>query len=104
VVKELGIRDRLEEWGALAIGEDPEGVLDQLSRKDPGSTGMIVGHKPQLSEILGLLIVTGGSTRISLAKGGVAKVGKLFFRPVPSGTLEWLVTPELLIGVIFGGK
>lgn len=97
VVQELGIRDRLEEWETLAVGEEPEGVLDQLSRKDPGSTGMIVGHEPQLSESLGLLIVAGGSTRISLAKGGVAKVGELFFGPEPSGTLEWLVTPELLI-------
>jgi len=54
----------------------------------------LVGHMPDLGEFLGWLI---GSRKLSvdLAKAGVAKVTCEKVRK-GEGTLEWLVTPELV--------
>jgi phosphohistidine phosphatase len=97
VAEELGLADHLIEWEALAIDQTPQAILNQL-KEAPDTTGMIVGHEPLLSQTLSLLIGQIDSVRIKLAKGGVAKVSSLTFDPRVSGELEWIVSPEIVIG------
>jgi len=53
---------------------------------------VLVGHEPSMSETIGELV--GG--RIELKKGGIACVD-LPDRSVMHGTLEWLLTPKLIL-------
>ncbi len=71
----------------LAPGFD-EGDLKRLLRKHPQDALMLVGHEPDLSEIIGDL--TGG--RVKMPKAGLALIecGK------KKGKLLWLVPPRLV--------
>jgi phosphohistidine phosphatase len=97
VVEALDAADRLEEWEELAIGYHPDAIIGQLAAKDEGSEGMIVGHEPLLSQTIGHLISSDGSARAVLAKGGLAKIGDLSFRPAATGELVWLMTPKCIM-------
>jgi len=74
----------------LAAGAMP--AIDQLAHL-PGSDTVLVGHEPDLSELLGVLI---GGPPIPLRKAGFA-----LLRGEPSAggmTLEMLLTPRALLG------
>jgi phosphohistidine phosphatase len=97
VARALGVMDRLEEWEELAVGQDPESVLGRLASKGTDTQGMVVGHEPLLSGTIAMLISDDGSARITMAKGGVAKISEVRFDPVPSGELEVLVPPKFIL-------
>ena len=97
VANALGITGRLEEWEELAVGQDPDAVLKKLSARRADTRGMVVGHEPLLSRTMAMLISSDVSARIVLVKGGLAKIGEIRFDPVPSGELEWLVTPKCMV-------
>ncbi|MDD1676705.1 MAG: phosphohistidine phosphatase SixA [Methanomicrobiales archaeon] len=97
VAQVLRFQGRTEEWDALKIDQDPKDVLEQLSRKDSGSQGLMVGHEPMLSRTTSLLVSSTDSARIILAKGGLAKIGNITLHPAPEGELEWLILPEILM-------
>lgn len=97
VAEEFGVQEIPEIWETLDIGREPEVVIEEISQKDSDSSGMIVGHEPQLTEIISLLVITGGSVRVALAKGGIAKIAEVYFNPEPLGTLEWLISPKLIV-------
>lgn len=97
VARALGVMDRQEEWEDLAFGQGPEAILEKLSAKGPDTEGMVVGHEPLLSETMAMMISSDGSARMVMAKGGLAKIREVHFDPLPSGELEWLVTPKLIL-------
>jgi phosphohistidine phosphatase len=91
VADRLGVgvvpEDRLAETVTLA---DLEEILTAAG--DP-SRPMIVGHDPDFSELLALLV---GAAEISMRKGAIARVD--LGRPIEpaSGILRWLLPPELI--------
>lgn len=98
VAEKWGIADGVEEWEELSPGHDPSAVLARVSRMPAGSTGAIVGHEPQLSGLLSLIVSGNWTLRVVLGKGGVARVAGIEPDSGSSGTLEWLVSPSLLMG------
>jgi phosphohistidine phosphatase SixA len=90
VAAAMGMTVRVDE--RLAGGFDEDGLaalLTELGARKP----MLVGHDPDLSELLGSLVGTGD---LGLRKGSLATVA-LDGEPAPgSAALRWLVPPELL--------
>jgi phosphohistidine phosphatase SixA len=64
-------------------------MLGELGAREP----MLVGHDPELSELLGHLVDAAG---IQLRKGALATVDVDVEPAGVSGTLRWLIPPELL--------
>lgn len=85
------------ECKALAPGGDPAALLRQLD-KLPGPI-VLVGHEPDLSELIGLLL--GGQARsvVRLKKGGAALLH--LEEPLQPGNaeLQWLINPKQLLGL-----
>ena len=99
VGNELGYEGKMEIDGALR----PEAKLDDfrklLQRNAKHDAIMVVGHNPNLSEFLSVLISGGHSERAAeLKKGAVARV-EVKSR---TATLEWLLTPKTVRGVYAG--
>jgi phosphohistidine phosphatase len=79
---------------ALAGGELPE-VLKAIEEHGTDATVAVVGHEPQVSELLARLLGTDKADRLTFRKGGAALV------EVPGslgegGRLLWYLTPRLL--------
>jgi phosphohistidine phosphatase len=57
---------------------------------------LLVGHEPDLSRLVSLLVTGGAEAAIELKKGGLCKLSaeKLIFGQC--ATLNWLLTPKLL--------
>ncbi len=84
----VGIDDRL--GGGLML-ESLEALLADAG--DPAKT-VLVGHDPDFSELLALLV---GALRIPMRKGALARVdADLPLRPA-GGILRWLVPPDLVL-------
>ena len=87
-----GIEPKLEDALASGSFEAQAKVLDKFSED---ATVAIFGHEPWVSELLGRLLGTRASERLTFKKGGAALVD------VPDelaggGSLVWYLTPKLL--------
>ncbi|MGB8173214.1 MAG: phosphohistidine phosphatase SixA [Nitrososphaeraceae archaeon] len=90
--------NKLQTWSELA----PEGVRSELYRKicrlRQEYSILLVGHEPQLSEIVNDIIHTGRtkSAKIVLKKAGLVRIRVIASNPVLCGELRWLLTPKIL--------
>lgn len=96
LAKKCGAEDIPEEWDELLPGYEARDAHSRIFSMPADSTGMVVGHEPQLSDLLSLLVSTGGHLRVTLAKGAIVRVAGVGQKSTPSGMLEWLVTPAIL--------
>jgi phosphohistidine phosphatase len=87
---------KLETWEELRPEGNRHDAILRLSRFRQDADVLLVGHEPYLSSLAGEIISSGSSARISLKKGGVAKIQIHSFLPKPSGELKWLLTPRHL--------
>ncbi len=93
VGNEMGFEGKLQIDPSLrpeATFADFRKLLSKYSRHE---TIMVVGHNPNLSKFVGMLIGESGTeAAVDLKKGAVARVEV----QRDSGTLNWCVTPKLL--------
>ena len=91
------------EWGknvevtdepALA-GGTPEEIAGVLARYPGDSRVAIVGHEPDLSELLARVLGTSNDERLTFKKGGAALV-ELPGTPLDGGSLTWYLPPRLM--------
>jgi phosphohistidine phosphatase len=87
---------KLEMWDELKPEGSKQELLQKLSKLKQDSDIMLVGHEPYLSTLIGEVISGSPGARISLKKGGIAKVQILSFSPKVTGELRWLLTPRQL--------
>ena len=92
VAEVLDLEDRLENSDALRAGAPPTSIRDWLAAR-PEQRLMIVGHNPDLTELVALLLGLPGEPPFELKKGGLAAL-----RSNPAGgfVLHWLATPRLV--------
>jgi phosphohistidine phosphatase len=93
VAEELGLEDRLENDDALRAGASPRSIRDWLAGR-PEQRLMIVGHNPDLTDLVGLLVgLSSGPPPFDLKKAGVAAL-----RASEGGgyRLHWFATPRLI--------
>ncbi len=95
VAQELGLVDKLETAAILSAGADPHSVRNWLHDRTEDSL-MIVGHNPDLSDLVGLLTLGGvGRFPFDLKKGGVVVLSA---RPHtgPNFQLEWTAPAKVV--------
>jgi phosphohistidine phosphatase len=79
---------------ALGPGASVLSAAAAIRRRDDEGGMALVGHEPQLSELLSLFI--GSPVRARLSEGAVCCVGFGERLAEGSGTLLWLATPSML--------
>jgi phosphohistidine phosphatase len=94
VAKELNIKRRL----VLVAELSPRGSADRLIQKLRGlkklpENVLLVGHEPDLSELISLLVTGETSAGFALKKAGLAKLEIENLRAGRCATLAWLLTP-----------
>jgi len=84
---------------SLSSGGDRTELLEWVREHRPASTIALVGHNPDLEELIAWLAAVRQHGFVKLKKGGAAL---LTFDVIPtpgSGVLQWLLTPDQLIGL-----
>jgi phosphohistidine phosphatase len=87
---------KMEIWEELRPEGNRQDVIQRLSKLRQDSDVLLVGHEPYLSTLIGEIITAGSPARISLKKGGLAKIQIHSFAPKAAGELRWLLTPRHL--------
>lgn len=81
---------------ALEPDRHPKEILAQLARAAHGAPVALVGHAPNLDQLIALLLDgPDGEPHFALRKGGVACIDLEPAAP-GQGALSWLATPKLL--------
>ncbi|HWL92711.1 MAG TPA: phosphohistidine phosphatase SixA [Phycisphaerae bacterium] len=95
-----GLRDfdgEIEEFGELAPQGDHRRVVNYLSKsKDQLRTLALVGHEPNLSELIGFLLTGRPESVVLLKKGAVACLQGEEFESSLQYSLQWLLQPRIL--------
>jgi phosphohistidine phosphatase len=79
---------------------NPELLIGELNEKYSVDSMAIVGHEPHLSTLVGLLAAENNKIDITLKKGGVCYLtADDLHHPEHRATLEWLLTPGILMEI-----
>ena len=65
----------------------------------PGNL-LLVGHEPNLSSVVSLLVGSKGGSCVVFKKGGLCKLCVHSLRPQPEASIEWLLTPKQMIAMV----
>jgi phosphohistidine phosphatase len=97
VAEAFGGRESLQILKELAPGEPAAAALAALRRQHllPDNL-LLVGHEPQLSGLVSLLLSGSPRLRIAFKKGGLCKLALPSWKPAARAALEWLLTPKQL--------
>lgn len=76
----------------LGPGADPQGVVEWLARQDRRGVACLVGHEPDLSELLALLLADESECPAAMKKGSAALVTFRGAPAVSGGSLKWYRT------------
>lgn len=97
VAKVFQLSGALELLPALSAGGDAKKLIGQLNRHYGALNRLLlVGHEPDLSGLIGLLIAGDPAASIVLKKGGLCKLTVESLLPGRCATLQWLLTPRQL--------
>jgi len=79
----------------LAPGRSSSALVEELNRRQPAvSDVLLVGHEPDLSRLISILVTGKRGLAVELKKGGLCKleIGRL--RHGNCATLQWLIPPK----------
>jgi phosphohistidine phosphatase len=97
VAKEFGMKKKLQYSDLLVPEADPQAILQAIPQQYNVEELMLVGHNPHMGELLGALLGADVSAALGLKKGGLACFTVTDPSAHPSASLEWLLTPGLLL-------
>jgi phosphohistidine phosphatase len=94
VAAELKAKARLEFADELKPGGDAKKLAKKISGANhPPANVLLVGHEPDLSELISRFVAGGPGGGFALKKGGLAKLEIEKLRAGKCATLAWLLTP-----------
>jgi phosphohistidine phosphatase len=97
VATELHLRKRLRYSNALAPGGLASILLRQLNRAKPAPKKiLLVGHEPDLSRLISLLVNGRLQLQLDFKKGALCKLEAESLRAGACAKLAWLLTPKQL--------
>ena len=95
VAASLKLKKRLKFSNALAPGGAPSILIRQLEREQPAPGKiLLVGHEPDLSQLVSLLTTGGPHLELDFKKSGLCKVETGKLRAGKCAALAWLLTPK----------
>jgi phosphohistidine phosphatase len=97
VATDLKLKRCLKFSNALAPGGDATILFKQLERTKPAPEKLLlVGHEPDLSRLISLLVTGGTQLQLDFKKAGLCKLEVENLRAGKCATLAWLLTPKLM--------
>jgi phosphohistidine phosphatase len=78
---------------------DPDLLISEINEKYNATSIALVGHEPFLSALVGLLISENTNVDLSFKKGGVCRLSADDLHHTRQATLEWLLTPGVLVEI-----
>lgn len=78
---------------------DPDLLLAEINEKYTVDSLAIVGHEPYLSTLISLLVAQGSPMEITIKKGGVCRLATDDLHHTRKATLDWLLTPGVLVEI-----
>ena len=91
----LKLKKRLKFSNALAPDSGPEMLVRQLGRAKPAPEKvLLVGHEPDLSQLISLLVTGGLQLQLDFKKGGLCKLDVEKLKTGKCATLAWLLAPK----------
>ncbi len=84
---------------SLVPKSEPEKVIAEINESHSVDSIALVGHEPHLSSLIGLLTSGSINIDITLKKGGVCHLSADDLHHAHRATLEWLLTPGILVGI-----
>lgn len=78
---------------------DPDQLLAEINEKYTVNSLALVGHEPYLSTLVSLLAAGGSPFEMTFKKGGVCYLTTDDLRHTRKATLEWLLTPGVLVEI-----
>jgi phosphohistidine phosphatase len=93
VKEDVALSDNLTPMG------DPDLLISEMNEKYRANSVALVGHEPQLTSLIGLLVSENAGMDISLKKGGVCRLSVDDLHHIRKATLEWLITPGILVEI-----
>ena len=97
VAKELKLKNRLTFADELQPGGNAKKLIEKLATlKPPPENILLVGHEPDLSNMISWFVTGATGAGFVLKKGGLAKLEIKKLRAGKCATLAWLLTPRLL--------
>ena len=95
IAEALKARKRLEFTDTLLPGAEPSDVVHFLdSLKPVPDEVLLVGHEPNMSEIISFLVSGDARLAVTMKKGGLCKVTAEILAARRCASLEWLLTPK----------
>lgn len=95
LAEEFQLRD-VETIEALRPERHPREVLTWLGKQPPDATIAVIGHDPQIGQLLSWCIAGNESAGVIFKKGGAALVEFTTKPAAGKGTLHWFLTPAQL--------
>jgi phosphohistidine phosphatase len=89
-------KDQLALVDALLPFGDTKALITEIREKFPRFNLLLVGHEPDLSELISLLLTGDKSMPLMLKKGGICCLSIDELVPGKCATLEWLLNPAQL--------
>jgi phosphohistidine phosphatase len=97
IVNSLKMRKTLEFSDSLVPGGAPSKLVHELLERQPVPENiLLVGHEPNLSELISLLISGDTDIAITMKKAGLCKLETESLRASQCASLEWLLTAKQL--------
>jgi phosphohistidine phosphatase len=93
VAKELGKEVTLTDF--LVPDSNAGDLIAEINDEKPQRV-LLVGHEPDLSRLISVLISGGGDATIELKKGGLCKLTAQKLSFGQCATVNWLLTPKLI--------
>jgi phosphohistidine phosphatase len=91
---------KVELCEALAPDGTSAQVIETLRRLKPAPENLLlVGHEPNLSHLVSVLVGSKGGSCVVFKKGGLCRLCVHSLRPQPDASIEWLLTPKQMIAM-----
>lgn len=87
---------KLVEEPSLAPGVGPAAVLEWLRHRPRDAVVALVGHEPDLSELIGLLVAGEAGSAVELKKGAACLLDFAARPEAGNATIVWLLPPKAL--------
>ena len=97
VASGLHVPDRLALTDHLAPGGDVAQLVHHVNTLQPAPDSiLLVGHEPDLGEMISLFCTGGAHLSLTFKKGGLCRMEVAALRAARCASLEWLLTPAVL--------
>jgi len=96
IVTELDCENKLQKCDALSSGAAIDEVLETIKKLEGAyESVLLVGHEPDLSRLISILLSGSLDVAVTMKKGGLAKLA-CATAEAGGACLEWLLTPKHL--------